>query len=164
MTHDPEAPGRAGAANARTYRRSAWTRIVGTGCVLLFAGGAVSSAARGGFGYGFLILVCLGILSLCNLVTASADQVTLSDAGIECRNPILRRLGQPDRLVAWEEVVRVREHRRIGSVRADAPPNAIFLTLRSGRRLVLDSLEHYDEILDTIRHRCGPHQPTGGAP
>lgn len=148
---------------ARTYRRSGWTRLVGAGCAVLFVGGAISSAARGGIGYGFVVLAGLAVLSLCNLVTASADRVVISDAGLEVRNGVLRRFGQPDRRVAWEDVVGVREHRRIGGGRPEALPSAVILTLRSGRRLVLDSLENYEEILDAVRLHCGRDRPTGGA-
>ena len=163
MTRDPRIATGDQAKAARTYRRSAWTRIVGAGCALLFVGAAASFAASRGSGRGLALLVGLAILSLCNLVTAWADRVTLSDAGIECRNSLLGRFGRRDRRVAWEDVVQVREHRRPGRAAVDGPPSAIVLTLRSGRRLVLDSLEHSEEILDSVRRHSGRNRFTGGA-
>ena len=163
MTGDTRIATGDGAGAARTYRRSAWTRIVGAGCALLFVGAAVSFAASRGAGRGLVFLVGLAVLSLCNLVTAWTDRVTLSDAGIECRNSLLERFGRSQRRVAWEDVVQVREHRKPGGAGADGPPSALVLTLRSGRRLVLDSLERYDEILDTVRRHSGRNRSTGGA-
>jgi hypothetical protein len=35
----------------------------------------------------------------------------------------------------------------------DGKPIAIFLTLRTGRRVVLDSLEQFDQLLEIVRDR-----------
>ncbi len=152
--------GQADAGEGRTYRRSAGTRIVGAGCALLFTGGAASFAVTNGATPGVVVLAGLALLSLVNLITACADRYTLSEAGIEYRNGLVSRLGGRPRRVAWSEVVRVREHRRLRASRSDAPPSALFLTLRSGGRIVLDSLENYDDILKTVRQRCGPDRFT----
>ncbi len=52
----------------RTYRRTMGTRIVSTGCALLFTGGAVSLAASDGATPGFAVLAGLALLSLCGAV------------------------------------------------------------------------------------------------
>jgi hypothetical protein len=161
---DPGAPGRAGPArnrrapaasgSGRTFRRSLGTRILSLVCVPVFTGGAVSFAASSGLTAGFYVLASAAALSLVNLVTAWADRYTIDEEGIEYHNALLRHLGLGHRRVAWEEVVRVREHRRLGSGGPEDRPSAVFLTVRSGRRLVLDALEEYEEVLRAVRHHC----------
>jgi hypothetical protein len=148
----PSDPARS-AAPARTFRRSAGTRLIGAACVLLFGGGALSCLLASGATAAFLVLTGLALLSVANLIGACADRFTLDDAGIEYRNAVLSRLGLRPRRVAWEEVERVREHRRPGAGRVEGRPSALFLTLRSGRRMVLDALEDYDEVVrEVYRH------------
>jgi hypothetical protein len=103
---------------------------------------------------GFYVLASAAALSLVNLVTAWADRYTLDEEGIEYRNALLRPLGLGRRRVAWEDVLRVREHRRLGTGGREDRPSAVFLTVRSGRRMVLDSLEAYDEVVRAVRHHC----------
>ena len=148
---------------ARTYRRSLGTRILSLVCAPVFTGGAVSFAATTGPTAGFYVLAGVAALSLLNLVTAWADRFTLDEDGIEYRNALLRPLGLGRRRVAWEEVLRVREHRRPGTGGGDDRPSALILTVRSGRRMVLDSLEEYDEIVRAVRHHCATSGDGGAA-
>jgi hypothetical protein len=148
MTVEP--PGPAGGAG-RVHRRSAGTRALAAGCAILFAAGAVSFWAASGPTAGALVSAALALLALANLVTALADRYTLGEDGIEYRNDLLCRLGRRPRRVAWSEIVAVREHHRLRAGRPELRPSAVFLTLRSGRRLVLDSLEDYDEVLRAVR-------------
>lgn len=146
-------------AGARTFRRAAGTRILSALCAALFVSGAASMGATAGLTTGTLVVGLLGLLSLANLVTAYADRVTLDASGIECRNLLLSRLGVPPRRASWGEVVHVREHRRFKAGRVEEDPSALFLTLRSGRRLVIDSLEDYDEVLRIVRRRSAAARP-----
>lgn len=141
---------------SRTYRRSRGTRVLGSGAAVLLVGGAISYMISAGLRPGLLVIGFLALLSLANLVTAWADRFTLSEEGIEYRNTLLVRCGFRPRRLAWDDIVHVREQRRL-SDRAGAP-RAVFLIPRSGRRLVLDALEDYDEVLRTVRSRCGPTQ------
>jgi hypothetical protein len=138
----------------RTFRRTLGTRLIGAACAILFVTGAASLAATSGPGPGVYLLGALALLSLANLVTACGDRYTLGEEGIEYGNVLLSRLGVRPRRVAWEEIVGLREHRRLRAGRLEERPSALFLTLRSGRRMVLDSLEDYDEVLRAVRGRC----------
>ncbi len=140
---------------SRAYRRSPGTRILAILCALLFVGAAASYAATYGPTAWCAVLAGMALLSLCNLVTACADRFVIGADGIVYRNAILARLGQRARRVGWDEVIGVREHHRLRAGRPEERPSALFLTLRSGRRMVLDSLEDLDEILLTVRQRCG---------
>lgn len=138
----------------RVFRRSTGARVVGTACALLFTGGAVSAAAGAGAGPAFFVLLGLAALSLVNLAGAWADRFILDDGGIEVRNAVWERCGKRPRRVAWADVAGVREHRRPGAGASDAP-TALFLTPRTGRRLVLDALRDFDEARRLVRHHCG---------
>jgi len=139
----------------RTFRRSASSRLLGTGCALLFLAGAVSFASARGAGPGFFVLAGLTLLALANALGAWADRYTFSDSGIEYRNALLGLLGARPRLVPWEDVVEAREHRSLRMGRLEARPSAVFLVLRSGRRFVLDSLDDLDEAIRRVRRRRG---------
>jgi hypothetical protein len=167
---DPPGAAPAGGGSGRTFRRSLGTRVLSVVCVPVFAGGAVSFAVSSGVTAGFYVLGAAAALSLLNLVTAWADRYTLDDDGIEYRNRLLSPLGLGHRRVAWEDVVRVREHRRLGAGGPEDRPSALLLSVRSGRRMVLDALEDFDEVLRAVRHHCaapdGPSPPPadrGGA-
>jgi hypothetical protein len=142
-------------AAGRVYRRTIGTRILGGACALLFGGGAISVLLSSGPTTGFFVLLALAILSLFNLAGAWADLYVLDDNGIEYRNAVLARLGRRPRRVAWEDVIEVREHRRLRAGSREDQPSAVFLILRAGGRLPLDSLQDFDEILKTVRHHCG---------
>jgi hypothetical protein len=150
----PAAPG--GHHPARTFRRSAGARLVSAACALLFVAGAVSIGATGGLTPGFFVLAGLSLLSLASLAGAWADRYTLGEAGIEYRNVLLARLGARPRVVPWKEVVQVREHRALRFGRLEPRASALFLVLRSGRRIVLDSLADFDDVLRTVRCYCDP--------
>lgn len=144
----PAAPGRA-------YRRTVGTKLLGGACFLVFGGGAISVLLASGPTAGFCVLLALAILSLVNLAGVWTDLYVLDESGIEYRNALLARLGRRPRRIAWEDVVEVREHRRLRAGSHEEQPSALFLVLRTGGRLVLDSLQEFDEILKTVRHHCG---------
>jgi hypothetical protein len=142
----------------RTFRRTAGTRIVSAGCAILFVAGAISVGATGGLGTGFLVLSGLSILSLANALGAWADRYTLGASGIEYRNALLGVFGARPRLVPWDEVVEVREHRSLRFGRLEPQASTLFLVLRSGRRVVLDSLQDFDALRSAVHQYCGPRQ------
>jgi hypothetical protein len=140
----------------RTFRRSTSSRVIGSACTLLFAGGAISAAAATGATIAFFVLLGLSGLSLFNLVGVWADRYTLDETGIEQRNALLCRLGVRARRVAWEEIVSVREVFPPRRDRRSGAPTAVFLTRRDGGRLVLDSLERFDDLVATLRRLSRP--------
>ena len=142
----------------RIYRRSLGTRILAVCSAALFVGGALSYLALSAPGPGLVIIGFLTLLSLVNLVTAWGDRFTIDGEGVEHRNLLLARLGVPARRIAWDVVEQVREYRRPSAGRPPGSPRALFMVPRSGRRIVLDSLERYDEIVDAIRSRVPPVQ------
>lgn len=142
-------------AGGRAYHRTTGTRILGGACVLLFGGGAISVLRSSGPTAGFCVLLALLIMSLINLAGVWADRYVLDEEGIEYRNSLWARLGRRPRRVAWEDVIAVREHRRLRAGSREDQPSAVFLILRAGGRLPLDSLQDFDEILKTVRHHCG---------
>ena len=153
---------------ARTYRRSLGFRLLSVGCAALFVGGAVSFMLQSGLTAGALALATLAFLSLINLIGAYADRYSFGESEIVYENGLLRLIGVRPRRLAWEDVVRVREHRRLHLGRPESNPSVLFLFPRTGRRLVLDSLEEFDEVLRTVRQRCRsapdaapPDAPTG---
>ena len=145
-----------GPAPARTFRRSAGARTVSTACALLFVAAAISTAATGGLTTGFFVLAALSLLGLANLAGAWADRYILGEAGIEYRNVLLSRLGARPRLVPWSDVIGVREHRGLRFGHLEPRASALFLVLRSGRRMTLDSLADFDAVLGTVRQYCSP--------
>ncbi len=150
---------RAPAAGAtRTFRRTAGTRILSAGCALLFAAGTLAVGVTSGVTAGFLVLSCLTLLSCANALGAWADRYTLGAAGIEYRNTLLAFLGARPRVISWDDVVQVREHRAVRFGRLEPQASALFLVLRSGRRLVLDSLENFDDVLSAVHRHCGSRQ------
>jgi hypothetical protein len=148
----------AGITRDRTFRRTAGTRIVSAGCAILFVAGTISVAATSGAGAGFFVLSGLSVLSLANALGAWADRYTLGASGLEYRNALLAVFGARPRLVPWEEVVQVREHRSLRFGSLDPQASALFLVLRSGRRVVLDSLQDFDALRTAVHHYCGPRQ------
>ena len=152
----------AGGAGERTFRRAAGTRILSALCAALLVFGTLSMGATSGLTAGTIVLIVLALLALANVVSAYADRFTLGASGLEYGNLVLSRFGVRPRRVPWEEVVRVREHRRFKAGRMEEEPSALFLTLRSGRRVVLDSLEDYDAVLRTVRRCCAARRGEGG--
>ncbi len=155
MSHDATS-GAAPPGATRTFRRSPGQRFLSVACAAIFLGGAVSMLLEGGLTIGASILLTLALLSLANLTGAYADRYTLGESGVLYENRLLGILGVRPRRLEWEDIERVREHRRLRFGRPDASPSALFLFPRSGRRMVLDSLERFDEVLDIVRRRCPP--------
>src|SRR5439155_3486532 len=135
----------------RTFRRSAGARLLGSAGLLLFSTATGSVAATAGIGSGFFVLLGLALLSLANALGAWADRYTLDASGIEYRNAVLALFGARPRIVRWDDVAQVREHRALRLGRIEPRASAVFLVLRSGRRVVLDSLADFDELLGTVR-------------
>ena len=152
-TGPPDAPPR-----ARTFHRAAGARAVSAGCALLFVAGTVSVGATSGVTPGLFVLAGLSLLCLANAAGAWADRYILGEAGIEYSNLLLARLGARPRRVPWEDVVQVREHRALRFGRLEPQASALFLVLRNGRRVVLDSLADFDDVLSAVRRHCGPRQ------
>jgi hypothetical protein len=140
--------------SARTFHRSAGSRAVSSACALLFVGAAVSTGATVGVTRAFFILAGLALLSLASLLGAWADRYTVGEEGIEYRNVLLARLGARPRLTPWSDVVAVREHRGLRFGRLEPHASALFLALRSGRRLVLDSLADFEAVRGAVQHHC----------
>ena len=137
----------------QTYRRNATTRIVGVAATALFVSGSISSLILSGPGAGFALLGLLALLSLANLVTAWGDRLILDAEGIEQRNLLLSRIGMRPRRLAWSDIAAVREHRGPASGRSPGAPRALLLIPRAGRRMVIDSLERYDEVIRAVAER-----------
>jgi hypothetical protein len=150
MTPEP-APGA-----PRVFRRTWTTRIVGAAGAALFTGGALAFVAGGRPAAATLALAALAVLSLVNLAGAWADRFVFDALGFEHRNVLYQRLGVPARRVAWGDIERVWQHRRplLGAA-TSARPTALFLRLRSGRRVVLDSLEDFETILAIVERHAG---------
>lgn len=151
-----------GAPTVRTFRRSSGQRFLSIACAVIFPGGAASMLLENGFTIGASILLALSLLSLANLTGAYADRYTLGESGVQYENRLLGKLGVRPRYLAWEDVARVREHRRLSFGRPEASPSTLFLFPRSGRRMVLDSLERFDEVLEIVRRRCPPGARSDG--
>lgn len=141
-------------SGSRTFHRSAGSRAVSSACALLFVSGAASAGSAGGVTPAFFILTGLSLVSLASLLGAWADRYTVGEEGIEYRNVLLVRLGARPRLTPWSEVVAVREHRGLRFGRLEPHASALFLALRSGRRLVLDSLADFEAVRGAVQHHC----------
>ena len=144
-----------GGGTERTYRRTGGTRFLSLFCTLFFGGTTVSILTGHGPGWGAVLAGSLTVLSVASTVTAFADRFTISDSAIVYRNLLLEHAGVRPRTLCWTDVVHVREHRRMQFGRADSRPSAVFLVPRKGRRMVLDALQDFDEVLDAVRR----HQP-----
>ena len=137
---------------SRTFHRSAGSRAVTSACALLFVAGAASAGSVGGVTPAFVVLAGLSLLSLASALGAWADRYTLGESGIEYRNALLARLGARPRLTPWGDVVDVREHRGLRFGRPEPHASALFLALRPGGRLVLDSLADFEAVRAAVHH------------
>jgi hypothetical protein len=152
----------------RTHRRSTGSRclaVVVLAILIAAAIAAASGAPRPGAGdaapwrpgagapWAVDVLFGLAILAALNCVAAFGDRVTLDERGIEVRNVWLAWAGRRSRRVAWEDITWIREHHGLRPSGRDAAPRAIFLGVRSGRRLVLDALEDFDAVIRVVRAR-----------
>jgi hypothetical protein len=115
----------------------------------LATGGGLLST--GGVVLGLLLLLS-GAASLLNL----GDRFRIDEEGIRYDNPVLSRLGlKLDRRAPWSEVLSVRTHRALSHGSRESLPSALFLELSSGRRFVIDSVEHFEEVRDLIAAHLG---------
>ena len=143
--------GRPAEAPGRTFRRSLSARVVSGTALVLFGLAVATRTASGDFGAGIYVLVALVIVSIVGLLSAWGDRVTIDASGVETRNLLCPRLpGFRTRRLAWSDVLRLQEHRRPGSGPNDLP-RALFLVPVSGKRLALDSLEDFDQVLALVR-------------
>lgn len=140
-------------APGRTFRRSLAIRIFSLLTTLFLTGAVAVRLAAGDLGIGFWVIVALAILSLIGFVGAWGDRVRLDDEGVEVRNVFWSLLRLSGRRLAWRDVIAVREHRRLRPGGGEAPVTALFLVPRSGRRLVLDSLEDFDAARAMVARR-----------
>ena len=148
---------------ARTYRRTAGTRILAALCLVVLIAAAVSVAADAGAMPAFFVLLGLALVAALNFAAAFGDRITLDERGIEIANVWLARVGRRARRVAWDDIASLREHHGPRPGGSHAAPRAIFLGVRAGRRLVLDSLEDFDEVIRTVRDQSG-RRPDGQQP
>ena len=149
-----QAGGAAGWSGApRVARRSVAARVTAIAGAALLATAAVSIGATSGVSPGLVLVALAALVALGNLAAAWGDRYRFDGEGFEYRNFILQRLGFPPRRVAWNDVERVWEHRRpAAGGTGTGRPAALFLRLRSGRRIVLDSLEEYEAIAAAVTH------------
>ena len=150
----------------RTFRRSLSARTVSVVALLMFGLALATRTTAGDFGVAWYVLAALTLASVAGVVSAWGDRITIDPRGIETRNVLLARVSAgrspfAGRRVAWADVLRVQEHRRPGSAGTD-PPRALFLVPVKGRRLALDSLEDFDEVVRLVRAGLAPGRP--GAP
>ena len=136
------------------YRRNTATRMIGVAAAVLFLSGAISSLVLSGPGIGSAALALFALLGLVNLATSWGDRLILDAGGIEQRNLLLAHFGLRPRRLAWHDIAEAREHRGPGSGQSSGPPRAVVLVPRSGRRMVLDSFEHYEEIIRAVTERA----------
>jgi hypothetical protein len=153
-------------AAGRTFRRSLSVRILSLVTTLFLAGAAGARISERDLGAGFWIIALLALVSLIGLIGAWGDRVHLDGEGVEIRNVLWSLLRLPGRRLAWRDVVAVREHRRLRAGDGEAPVSALFLVPRSGRRLVLDSLQNFDEAHAMVARLCrsGVSTPLSGPP
>ena len=143
-------PGVAG----RTFRRSLSARVVSVTALVLFGLAVATRTASADFGVGYWVLAMLVLVSAAGVISAWGDRVTIDASAVETRNLVLARLPglspRAGRRLAWADVLRLQEHRRPGSDPKE-PPRALFLVPHRGRRLALDSLESFDEVVALVR-------------
>ena len=140
------------------FRRSLGTRILSAGSLLLFSILEAGHLAGGGalLSPGGLLLAALVLLGLAACLLNLGDRFQIDDAGIVYSNPLLARLGlSRGRRVAWREVTSCRAHHPLRQGEPAERASALFLRLSDGRRLVLDSLENFDEVHRLVAARVG---------
>jgi len=133
-------------------------RVLSLVCLALFASLEAFHLSTGGrlvsFG-GIALGLCLVISAGASLLNLG-DLYRIDDEGIGYANPLLARLGlRLGRRIAWRDVVSVRVHRGLSHGREEERPIALFLTLASGRRFVIDSVEDFDEVRRLVSEHVG---------
>jgi len=141
----------------RTFRRSLSARAVSVVALLMFGLALATRTAVSDFGSAWYVLAALTVASVAGAVSAWGDRITIDSRGVESRNVLLAPLtaGRPPfagRRIAWSEVLRVQEHRRPGSPPTE-PPRALFLVPVKGRKMALDSLEDFDQVVSLVNNR-----------
>ncbi|HYV20062.1 MAG TPA: hypothetical protein VFC25_13645 [Verrucomicrobiae bacterium] len=142
------------ALEGRTFRRSLSTRAVSVVALLTF-GLAFASRATGEIGFGWVVLAALTLASLAGVISAWGDRIVIDSGGVTIRNGAFTRMTGGlvrvgARRIEWQDIVRVQEHRRLGSGPAD-PPRALFLVTTQGKRFALDAIEDFDEVIALVR-------------
>lgn len=148
----------------KIYRRSFSMRALSLGSLLLFAILEYAHLTSGGrfVSFGGLLLAVLILLSCLATLLNLGDRYRVDERGIQYANLLLSRLGLAfDRRVAWEEIVAVRPYHSLRFGMREEHPSALFLSLTSGRRFVIDSVENFDEIHRAITARLA-HGATSG--
>jgi hypothetical protein len=128
-------------------------RVLSVGSLLLFALLEAAHLRSGGklLSFGGLLLASLILLSFAATLLNLGDRYRIDEGGIQYANHLLSRLGLAlDRHVAWEEIVSVRPYHSLRFGMREEHPSALFLSLTSGRRFVIDSVENFDEIHRSI--------------
>jgi hypothetical protein len=96
-----------------------------------------------------LLVFFLGVGALLS-VGNYGDRISLDDEGIRISNRFVRALGlRGERSLAWDEVVRLKEHRR----------RTLFLVREKGAPMVLDSIADYAALREEIAARSGLSLP-----
>lgn len=140
----------------RIYRRSAGTRFLALGCLVLFTLLEVAHLTSGGRFVSFpgIFLACFIGVSLFASLLNLGDRFLIDDSGIRYANPVLARLGLSlDRAVVWPEIVSVHAHRALRFGMKEDNPSALFLEVRDSDRFVIDSVEAFDEIHRLVLER-----------
>ncbi len=121
--------------------------------MVLFLGLEVYHLATGGsvISFGGLILAALSIMAITAVILNQGDRYRIDETGIHYSNPLLARVGiRLDRRVIWSEVVSWRAHRSLNHGTHEEQPSALLLTLESGPRFVIDSVEEIEEVRQLI--------------
>ncbi|HEU5181697.1 MAG TPA: hypothetical protein VFW45_12980 [Candidatus Polarisedimenticolia bacterium] len=141
----------------RIYRRSAGTRALALGCLVLFTLLEISYLTSGGRFVSFpgIFLACFIGVSLFVSLLNLGDRFLIDDSGIRYANPLLARMGLSlDRSVVWPEIVSIHAHRALRFGRKEDNPSALFLEVRGSDRFVIDSVEEFEEIHRLVVERC----------
>ena len=155
---DPAAPGPGrdgapGRGTARTFRRSLAARIFSLLTALNLCAATATRLAAREPAAGLFVLGLLALLAFAGVASAWGDRVTLDAEGVTISNPALAWIGLKGRSLAWADVASVREHRRPRPAGGEEPVRAVILVPRSGRRVVLDSLQDFDEARRIVAQR-----------
>ncbi len=142
----------------RIYRRSAGTRALALGCLVLFTLLEISFLTSGGQFVSFpgIFLACFVGVSLFVSLLNLGDRFLIDDSGIRYANPLLARMGlQMERTIGWPQIVSIHAHRALRFGRKEDHPSALFLEVQGSDRFVIDSVEAFDEIHRMVVERCG---------
>ena len=137
----------------RVYRRTTGSRVIST---IVGIGSAASLL--------YLLLdepgevpvftwILLGVFLVVSAVLSVGnygDRITLDDEGVRITNGILKAVGfRGESSLRWEDVVRLKEHRR----------RTLFLVREKGAPMVLDSVAGYAVLREDVQARSGLSLP-----